>query len=73
MVDQIDEPQADTNTDPYSAFERDLSDLINSHSIEQHSNTPDFILARHMVNSLKAFTEIMRDRISYFHGGNGKP
>jgi len=66
MSDQIDEPQDDTDTDPYSAFERELTGLINSHSIENQSDTPDFMLARHMVASLRAFNETTQDRTRWY-------
>jgi hypothetical protein len=40
------------NKDP---FVNDLQDLINRHSIENESSTPDFILAEYMQSCLKAF------------------
>lgn len=36
-------------------LEKKLSDLINHESREQDSNTPDFILAKFMVDCLDAF------------------
>lgn len=36
-------------------FERDIAYVINRHSRENVSNTPDFVLARHMVAALEAF------------------
>ena len=39
-------------------FEKELESLINSHSIENESNTPDFILAKYLVNCLKNYKEI---------------
>ena len=38
-----------------SEFERELCALINHHSRENESDTPDFILADYMMNCLKAF------------------
>ena len=36
-------------------FEKELCKLINRHGMEQDSNTPDYILARHMMESLQSF------------------
>lgn len=36
-------------------FERALSSLINRHSRENESDTPDYILAEYMMSCLKAF------------------
>lgn len=43
-------------------FEKELTCLINRHSIEGGSNTPDFILARHLVNCLNAYTAAVNSR-----------
>lgn len=37
------------------SFERDLAALINRYSMENDSNTPDFILAQYMADCLEAF------------------
>lgn len=37
-------------------FEAELAELINKHSMEANSNTPDFILARYLCNCLLAWT-----------------
>jgi len=42
-------------TDGDSAFQKDLEELINKHSMEGCSDTPDFILARYLTECLKAF------------------
>lgn len=38
-----------------SEFRRELKDLINKHSIENGSDTPDFILAEYLSDCLGAF------------------
>ena len=38
-----------------SPFDRDLSDLINHHSLENQSDTPDFILSLFLKDCLEAF------------------
>jgi len=49
-----------------STFIKKLEDLINSSSIENESNTPDFILARYLHNCLAAFTAATKDREEYY-------
>ena len=45
-----------------SAFEQELEQLINAHSQEQKSDTPDFILAEYMRRCLEVFGEAVRRR-----------
>ncbi len=42
-----------------STFEQELAALINKHSIENFSNTPDYVLASYLNNCLKTFGEAM--------------
>lgn len=42
---------------PYAAFQADLEGLINQHSIENLTDTPDFILAEYMVENLRALAQ----------------
>jgi hypothetical protein len=37
------------------AFARELKQLINKYSLENISDTPDFILAEHLIRSLELF------------------
>lgn len=37
------------------SFEKELRDLINKHSMERFSNTPDWVLARLLVRTLDAY------------------
>lgn len=59
--DAVEPPVA---TDPWLEFEHDLRDLINRHSRENGSDTPDLVLAAYLVECLKAFDEavVARDR-----------
>ena len=41
-----------------SAFEAELKQLINRHSLENGSDTPDFILAAYLVDCLDTFNRI---------------
>lgn len=49
----------------YDAFEADLEKLINHHSMENGSNTRDFVLARYLVNVLKAYDASRRNEEFY--------
>lgn len=44
-------------------FKRDLTQLLNKHSLENLGNTPDFILAEYIIECLKnySFTVTRRD------------
>jgi hypothetical protein len=50
-----------------STFRRDLETLINKHSIENGSNTPDFILANYLVNCLDAFEIAVNRRTEWYN------
>ena len=41
-------------------FKKELQDIINKHSKENDSDTPDFILAEYLNDCLKVFNKIMR-------------
>lgn len=43
-------------------FRIELSNLINRHSLENGSNTPDFILARYLEDCLRAFDTATKHR-----------
>ena len=43
-------------------FRKELQDLINKHSIENGSNTPDFILADYLVECLQVFENTIKRR-----------
>lgn len=43
-------------------FEEQLKELINTYSVENDSNTPDFILAQYILNCLMAFRIAVNDR-----------
>lgn len=47
-------------------FEKELKELINKHSIENESNTPDFILAQYLMACLKAFTTAIQQRENWY-------
>lgn len=49
-----------------SAFRKALSDLINSNSMENGSDTPDFILAQFLDDSLQAFDRAVKARNKWY-------
>ena len=71
-LEQIEEPvgdneEAPTNYKPdYEAVQKDFTDVINRHSLENESNTPDFILAEYLVMCLRAFTISSRARERWY-------
>jgi hypothetical protein len=47
-------------------FKKELMSLLNRHSKESDSNTPDFILAEHLIGSLKVFCESVNNRNTFY-------
>ena len=47
-------------------FEKELCNLLNSLSMENESNTPDFILARYLTNCLKTFNATTCERSAWY-------
>lgn len=50
------------------SFEKELEGLINRHSMESGSNTPDYILVEFMKNSLENFHQATRLRDNWYGG-----
>jgi hypothetical protein len=48
------------------AFARELKKLINKYSLEGVSDTPDFILAEHLLRSLELFHQTTNVRKSWY-------
>lgn len=44
----------------------DIAIAINRYSLENESNTPDFILAEHMVRAMEAFNATSRERERWY-------
>ena len=47
-------------------FQKELEELINSHSKENESNTPDFILATYLSGCLEAFNNAIKSRDKWY-------
>ena len=52
--------------EPCDKFQKELESLINEHSIENASNTPDFILAQYLSGCLSAFTVAIQQRENWY-------
>lgn len=55
-----------------SNFKRDLEELVNRHSMENTSNTPDYVLAQYLSESLRAFDRAVMAR-DLWYGGRRRP
>lgn len=62
--DAIDMPQEDIELRP--PFVEELQCLINRYSIENESNTPDFILAKYMLTSLINWQDTCKAREEWY-------
>jgi hypothetical protein len=49
-----------------TTFQKELERLINCHSLENDSNTPDYVLAQYVMNCLFAFNEATRNREQHY-------
>lgn len=67
------EAQPDNEVCPYHALEKDLTALLNKHSMERISDTPDFLLAQHMIESLRQFDQSTRARGVWYSPDMQKP
>jgi hypothetical protein len=47
-------------------FKQELESLINRYSLENGSDTPDFILAQYLVDCLKVYARIARRRDKWY-------
>lgn len=53
-------------------LEQELTALLNRHSVENASNTPDYILAQYLLACLTAFTTAMQQRDTWL-GHDARP
>lgn len=47
-------------------FRKELTELLNRHSKENGSDTPDYILAQYLMYSLETFDEATRQRVRWY-------
>lgn len=50
----------------YKGFIKDVKSIINSNCIENYSNTPDFILAEFLINTLKSIEKLINNRDKWY-------
>ena len=48
------------------SFRKELEKLINKHSMENGSNTPDFILGRYLIGCLQTFDDVVNAREEWY-------
>lgn len=60
---------ATSDRPPASSFQRELETLINRHSMENGSNTPDFLLAEYLCDCLATYEVIMSKREKWYGRG----
>ena len=56
-----------------SDFESDLRAIINAHSKENGSDTPDFMLANYLVQCLDTFNTVVRAREAWYKRNEDEP
>lgn len=59
-------PPQDNMDEKIARFKEDLSVLINKHSMENISDTPDFMLADFMVESMLVYGKTMKKRDKWY-------
>ena len=52
----------------YQEIVSDIARVVNKYSLEQESQTPDYILAEYMLKSLSDLNRLMRDRDYWYYG-----
>jgi hypothetical protein len=58
--------ETDKETRNETNFRKDVEALINHHSLENWSNTPDFILAEYLSDCLITFDKAIRAREKFY-------
>lgn len=49
-----------------SNFQKELTALINKHCLENESDSPDFILAEYILDSLDAYNDAVKKRENWY-------
>lgn len=55
-----------TPTEPPKGLRQELAEVLNRHSAEGRSNTPDFVLAQYLIDCLSAFDYATRARDQWY-------
>lgn len=59
------DPEDEIDDEPEKTITNELSSLLNSYCAENVSGTPDFILAKYMIECLKSFNEAVSHRAQW--------
>lgn len=49
-----------------TSFERELAEVINRHSMENGSDTPDFLLAEYLLSCIESYNRAVRCRERWY-------
>lgn len=63
------DPPTQTSEEKFTEFERELENLLNRFSLENGSNTQDFILAGHLRGCLENFNNTVMKREKWYGRG----
>lgn len=61
------EPSSTDSTKPEERFRKELEALLNAHSCENASDTPDFILADYLIECLAAYDKAVTRRTLWYN------
>lgn len=65
-IPEFSAPLPEGGLNPVSGFQAELQILVNKYSLENLSDTPDFILADYLQSCLEAFNDAVQTRTSYY-------
>ena len=65
-VSDIEEAKLMSESERNAAFREELMVLLNSHSMEGGSGTPNFMLADYLMGCLEAYTKTVRQRSKWY-------
>lgn len=71
--DKTSKTEINHSADLNDTFEKKLEQLLNDYSMENGSNTPDFLLARFLMNCLNAYNAAVRKRDIWYKGKVQEP
>lgn len=54
------------SANPYAEFRSELRVILNRYSMENRSNTPDYVLATYLARCLEAFDDATRERSQWY-------
>ena len=61
------------NSELHNKLHKELTALLNRHSAENESDTPDFILSRYLLHCLEAFDGAINQRTKWYGPPPQKP